>query len=100
MIVGTGNDDVGAQAFVGPKAVIGEREANDLTGSLASVPFIQGPLLGAPARDQGAMSQQGLGSHRDACYPQKLVHLVGYRDPRSDERWARSRVRPSRDPVE
>jgi hypothetical protein len=30
---------------------------------------------------QGAMSQQGYGAHGNESYPQKLLQLVGHRDP-------------------
>lgn len=33
------------------------------------------------AKCQGAMSQQGYGAHGNESYPQKLVQLVGHRDP-------------------
>ena len=32
---------------------------------------------------QGAMSQQGFGAHGNECYPQNMVQLVGYRDPKA-----------------
>lgn len=34
-------------------------------------------------RGQGAMSQQGFGWHGNECYPQKLVQLIGHREPRT-----------------
>ena len=37
----------------------------------------------APAKCQGAMSQQGYGSHGNECYPQNMVQLVGYRSPQA-----------------
>jgi hypothetical protein len=37
----------------------------------------------APAKCQGAMSQQGYGAHGNECYPQNMVQLVGYRDPQA-----------------
>lgn len=33
------------------------------------------------ARSPGAMSQQGAGAHGNESYPQKLLQLVGCRDP-------------------
>ena len=36
-----------------------------------------------PAKCQGAMSQQGYGSHGNECYPQNMVQLVGYRSPQA-----------------
>lgn len=35
------------------------------------------------AKCQGAMSQQGFGAHGNECYPQNMVQLVGYRDPKA-----------------
>jgi hypothetical protein len=35
------------------------------------------------AKCQGAMSQQGYGAHGNECYPQNMVQLIGYRDPRA-----------------
>jgi len=29
------------------------------------------------------MSQQGFGAHGNECYPQNMVQLVGYRDPKA-----------------
>lgn len=37
----------------------------------------------APARNLGAMSQQGYGAHGNECYPQNMVQLVGYRSPQA-----------------
>ncbi|MET0220515.1 MAG: hypothetical protein ABW213_07655 [Tardiphaga sp.] len=46
----------------------------------------------AKRRGQGAMSQQGFGWHGNECYPQKLVQLVGHREPRTaPEMWDRLR---------
>jgi hypothetical protein len=43
---------------------------------------------------QGAMSQQGFGAHGNECYPQKLVQLVGYRDPDTRmESWDRLKLK-------
>jgi hypothetical protein len=39
------------------------------------------PKLRLRAKCQGAMSQQGYGAHGNESYPQKLVQLVGHRDP-------------------
>lgn len=48
------------------------------------------PTVRARARCQGAMSQQGSGSHGNESYPQKLVQLVGHRDPDARlEAWGR-----------
>ena len=42
----------------------------------------------------GAMSQQGSGSHGNESYPQKLVQLVGNRDPELLlEAWGRLRLK-------
>jgi hypothetical protein len=40
-----------------------------------------GANLRTHARCQGAMSLQSSGAHGNESYPQKLVQLVGYRDP-------------------
>ncbi|WPO39866.1 hypothetical protein [Tardiphaga sp. 42S5] len=45
------------------------------------------------AECQGAMSQQGYGSHGNECYPQQLVQLVGYRDPQPQQSWDRLRTK-------
>jgi hypothetical protein len=40
------------------------------------------------------MSQQGFGAHGNECYPQKLVQLVGYRDPDTRmESWDRLKLK-------
>ena len=40
------------------------------------------------------MSQQGSGSHGNESYPQKLVQLVGYRDPDGRlEAWSRLQLK-------
>lgn len=41
------------------------------------------PKIRPPAKGQGAMSQQGYGSHGNECYPQHMVQLVGYRSPQA-----------------
>ena len=53
----------------------------------------QGPLKRERAQKCGAMSEQSAESGRgNEQVPQKLVHLVGYRDPSARLTW----VRPSR----
>jgi hypothetical protein len=48
------------------------------------------------AKCQGAMSQQGSGAHGNESYPQKLVQLVGYRDPEMQlEAWGRLKLKRS-----
>lgn len=50
------------------------------------------------ARCQGAMSQQGFGWHGNECYPQKLVQLVGHREPRTaPDAWDRLRKKRAAD---
>ena len=50
--------------------------------------------LRPPAKCQGAMSQQGNGAHGNESYPQKLVQLVGCRDPEMQlEAWGRLRLK-------
>ncbi|UZE47250.1 hypothetical protein [Rhodopseudomonas sp. P2A-2r] len=40
------------------------------------------------------MSQQGSGAHGNESYPQKLVQLVGYRDPEMQlEAWGRLKLK-------
>jgi hypothetical protein len=73
--VGTGNNDVGKDTPIGAPGR----------------PLIS--TVRPPARCQGAMSQQSYGSHGNECYPQKLVQLVGYRDPQSQESWDRLRTK-------
>ncbi|MEH2469397.1 hypothetical protein V1281_001353 [Nitrobacteraceae bacterium AZCC 2161] len=63
-------------------------------------PLISNPR--PPAKCQGAMSQQGFGAHGNECYPQKLVQLVGYRDPQAlidaqTEAWERLRLKRATD---
>ncbi len=41
------------------------------------------PKERAPAKCQGAMSQQGYGAHGNECYPQNMVQLIGYRSPQA-----------------
>jgi hypothetical protein len=71
--VGTGNNDVGKDTPI------------SAPGRISTVR--------PRAKCQGAMSQQGYGSHGNECYPQKLVQLVGYRDPQSHESWDRLRTK-------
>ncbi|SFL61127.1 hypothetical protein SAMN03159423_2819 [Bradyrhizobium sp. NFR13] len=73
--MGTGNNDVGKDTPIGAPGR---------------------PLISTvrPRTEcQGAMSQQGYGSHGHECYPQKLVQLVGYRSPQSQESWDRLRTK-------
>jgi hypothetical protein len=50
--------------------------------------------LRPPARCQGAMAQQGNGAHGNESYPQKLVQLVGHRDPDARlEAWGRLQLK-------
>jgi hypothetical protein len=70
--VGTGNNDVG----------------KDIPINASGRPLT---TARPPARCQGAMSQQGFGAHGNECYPQKLVQLVGYRGPQSQDSWDRLR---------
>jgi hypothetical protein len=52
----------------------------------------QAPLKREAARKCGAMSEQGADSGRgNEQVPQKLVHLVGYRDPSARLSWVRPR---------
>jgi hypothetical protein len=52
------------------------------------------PALRPPTRCQGAMSQQGSGAHGNESYPQKLVQLVGHRDPEARlEAWGRLQLK-------
>jgi hypothetical protein len=73
--VGTGNNDVG----------------KDTPISAPGRPLIS--TVHARAKCQGAMSQQGYGSHGNECYPQQLVQLVGYRDPQPQQSWDRLRTK-------
>ena len=54
----------------------------------------QNPLTSRRAGAHTAMSQQSSESGRGTeCLPQKLVHLVGHRDPKaSGESWVRPRL--------
>jgi hypothetical protein len=52
----------------------------------------QSPLKREAARKCGAMSEQSADSGRgNEQVPQKLVHLVGYRDPSARLSWVRPR---------
>jgi hypothetical protein len=63
-----------------------------LAGQKAVGPSL--PDLRTHARCQGAMSLQGNGAHGNESYPQKLVQLVGYRDPDARlEAWGRQRLK-------
>lgn len=79
--MGTGNNDVG----------------KDTPISASGRPLVT--TARPPAKCQGAMLQQGFGAHGNECYPQKLVQLVGYRGPQSQELWDRLR-RSVRQPAE
>jgi hypothetical protein len=69
-----GNKDVGTAPSIAPA---------DASGS---------PDKAKRMRGQGAMSQQGFGWHGNECYPQKLVQLIGHREPRTaPEMWDRLR---------
>ena len=72
--MGTGNNDVG----------------KDIPISASGRPL--NAAVRPPAKCQGAMSQQGFGWHGNECYPQKLVQLVGHRDPQSHKLWDRLRL--------
>jgi hypothetical protein len=89
--VGDDNSDVGSKTPTrksGPPAV--ERLVNN--GGLAGLRLDQkAPLQGAAGRC-GAMSEQSADSGRgNEQVPQKLVHLVGTRDPSPRLPWVRPR---------
>lgn len=71
--MGTGNNEVGKDTPINPSGRPLTTTARPAT------------------RCQGAMSQQGFGAHGNECYPQKLVQLVGYRGPQSQDSWDRLR---------
>lgn len=73
--MGTGNNDVGKGTPI----------------SAPGRPLIS--TVRPRAKCQGAMSQQGYGSHGNECYPQQLVQLVGHRDPQSRQSWDRLRTK-------
>ena len=58
----------------------------------------QSPLKREGARKCGAMSEQSADSGRgNESVPQKLVHLVGYRDPNArPDPWIRPRLIPAK----
>lgn len=73
-----GNNDVGMETSIAPT------DASELADKAKR------------GRCQGAMSQQGFGWHGNECYPQKLVQLVGHREPRTTpEMWDRLRKAPA-----
>lgn len=78
--MGTGNNDVGKAPS--KKTLLDQSSLNT-------------PAVLQIKRCQGAMSQQGFGAHGNECYPQKLVQLVGYRGPQSQESWDRLRLKRS-----
>jgi hypothetical protein len=55
--------------------------SNEATAGAADTP--RTTKVRPPAKCQGAMSQQGYGSHGNECYPQHMVQLVGYRSPQA-----------------
>ena len=57
------------------------RGSNEASAGATERPLIPNPR--PKARCQGAMSQQGYGSHGYDCYPQNMVQLVGYRSPQA-----------------
>lgn len=81
--MGTGNNDVGMET------------------SIASAATLSADAVKRSARCQGAMSQQGYGWHGNECYPQKLVRLVGYREPQArSEAWDRLRLKRAKQPAD
>ena len=57
------------------------RGSNEAPAGATERPLIPNPR--SKAKCQGAMSQQGYGSHGNECYPQNMVQLVGYRSPQA-----------------
>jgi hypothetical protein len=91
--VGNGNIDVGSRT---PTRDFGQTAVERLADS-GCFPELridrQNPLQRERARKCGAMSEQSADSGRgNEQVPQKLVHLVGYRDPNArPEPWVRPR---------
>jgi hypothetical protein len=95
-VVGNGITEVGNQtASRNPSQPIAERLAG-IDGS--SEPRIDKPLQTGTISICGAMSLQGGGSGRgDESVPQKLVQLVGCRDPKvRPEPWGRPQSVPAK----
>jgi hypothetical protein len=94
-VVGSGNIDVGSKT---PTREFGQPIVERLTSNGFSDLRIdhQSPLKRGGARKCGAMSEQSADSGRgNESVPQKLVHLVGYRDPTArQDPWVRPRLVP------
>lgn len=93
--MGSGNIDVGSKT---PTRESGQPIVERLTSNGFSDLRIehQSPLKRGGARKCGAMSEQSADSGRgNESVPQKLVHLVGYRDPTArQDPWVRPRLVP------
>jgi hypothetical protein len=94
--VGNGNTDVGSRT---PTRESGQPMIEHLASS--GLPELridhQKGLKREEARNCGAMSEQSADSGRgNEQVPQKLVHLVGYRDPNAGpDPWIRPRLIPA-----
>jgi len=88
--VGNGNTDVGSKT---PTRDSGQLIIDRLSSSGFPDLRIDDGLKRKGARKCGAMSEQSADSGRgNEQVPQKLVHLVGYRDPNArPEPWVRPR---------
>jgi hypothetical protein len=96
--VGSGNRDVGSKI---PTRDSGPPALEGLAGS-GGFPDLrldhESPLKRTGPRKCGAMSEQSADSGRgNESVPQKLVHLVGYRDPNArPDPWIRPRLIPAK----
>jgi hypothetical protein len=88
LIVEPGNNDVGMETSIAPTA-LPEKHVPEIAAPKIAIDTAD---KAKRARCQGAMSQQGFGWHGNECYPQKLVQLVGHREPRTaPDAWDRLR---------
>jgi hypothetical protein len=94
--VGNGNTDVGGNTPTRESGLPIERLASSRFPGLR-IGYPDG-LKRESARKCGAMSEQSADSGRgNEQVPQKLVHLVGYRDPNAGpEAWIRPRPIPAK----
>jgi hypothetical protein len=95
-VVGNGNTDVGSKT---PTRVSGQPIIERLASDFPDLRIgHQNGLKREGARKCGAMSEQSADSGRgNEQVPQKLVHLVGYRDPNArPDPWIRPQPIPAK----
>ena len=89
-VVGNGNSDVGSKTPIPGQPTVERLARHDRLSGLRLDP--QAPPQRESAVKCGAMSEQSADSGRgNEQVPQKLVHLVGTRDPSTPLPWVRPR---------